>query len=190
MVTLSTCKLAISIYPPFAYDATGGGGVAVATPASAASLQSTVPPPPPTATALAFDPASVTIPPLTWRNTRYLGVPLPPGIQIAVTPRRLSGWVDRKSGEVALAFTADFQFTAFGGLYTPPIIPVETMLSTEGVAGAQLTGQGRRLDEATATARLAGVAAVPVLPDAFLSWFLRLPADCLAEMDARFEFDA
>ena len=191
MATLSTCKLAISIYPPFAYDANGGGGAAVATsPATATSLPSTVPPPPPTATALAFDPAALTIPALTWRNTRFLGLPLPPGLQIAVTPVRLGGWVDRATGEAALAFTADFQFTAFGGLYTPPIIPVETVLSTEAVTGEQLSGRGRRLDGGTGAARLAGVARVPVLPDAFLSWFLRLPADCLAEMDARCEFDA
>lgn len=189
MSTLSTCKLAISIYPPFSYDATGGGGAAVASsPASTATLPASVPPAPPAATALAFDPSRLTIPSLTWRTTRFLGLPLPPGLEIAVTPLNLAGWVDRESGQAALAFTADFQFTAFG-IYRPPIIPVETVLSTEAVRGAQLSGAGRRLDPANGSARLAGVARVPVLPDAFLSWFLRLPADCLAEMDARFDFD-
>lgn len=187
MATLPTCKLAISIYPAFAYDASGGGGTAVTThPASdAADLPAGVPPPPASATALAFNPATVTIPTLNWRTTRYLGLPLPPGLEIAVTPRALGGWVDRPSGQAALAFTADFQFSAFG-LYRPPIIPVITLLSTEGVQGEQLTGQGRRL--AGGTARLAGVARVPVLTDPILSWFLRLPADCLAEMDAVFDF--
>jgi hypothetical protein len=186
MTTLSSCKLAISIYPAFAYDASGGGGGAVTThPASEADLPPGVPPPPPTATALAFNPSTVTIPTLNWRTTRFLGLPLPPGLEIAVTPLALGGWVDRESGEAALAFRADFQFSAFG-FYRPPIIPVQTLLVTSQAKGAQLTGTGRRLEGGTA--RLAGVARVPVLKDAFLSWFLRLPADCLAEMDARFDF--
>jgi len=188
MSTQATCKLAISIYPAFTYDASGGGGIAVTThPASAADLPPGVPPPPPSATALAFDPAAVTIPTLNWRTTRFLGLPLPPGLEIAVTPLALGGWVDRESGEAVLAFTADFQFSAFG-LYFPPIIPVQTLLVTSEATGEQLAGRGKRMDGSSGNARLAGVARVPILKDAFLSWFLRLPADCLAEMDARFDF--
>ena len=62
----------------------------------------------------AFTPATLTFPTLNWRTTRYLGLPLPPGLEIAGTPRALGGWVDRPSGQAALAFTAAFQFYAFG----------------------------------------------------------------------------
>lgn len=229
MRTRPGCRLAISIYPSFTYDSSGGGGDAAVSPAgsgSAPALPACVPPPPPGALAVSFDPARLSIPALDWRTTRFLGLPLPPGLEIAITPITLAGWVDRESGRVALAFDASFQFSAFGLCvlivflflffssrvlalrtfkithsplpaspcpsttplrYRPPPIPVETLLSTEAVAGQQLSGAGTRLDAGTGAARLAGVSRVP-LNDAFLSWFLRLPADCLAEMQAVFEF--
>jgi hypothetical protein len=188
MATRTGCKLAIAVYPAFTYDASGGGGTAVASPASAPDppLPPSVPPPPPGALALTFDPARVAIPALNWRTARFLGLPLPPGLEIAIRPVRLAGWVDRASGRVALGFDANFYFSAFG-VYRPPPIPVETLLSTEAVAGVQLSGAGTRMDPATGSVRLAGVSRVP-LNDAFVSWFLMLPADCLAEMDASFEF--
>ena len=70
-------RLAISVYPPFAYDATGGGGVARVTRGAGGR------------TALAFDAATVSIPPLDWRSTRFLGLPLPPGLRIDIKPLKL-----------------------------------------------------------------------------------------------------
>lgn len=100
MATLPTCKLAISIYPAFAYDASGGGGTAVTThPASdAADLPAGVPPPPASATALAFNPATVTIPTLNWRTTRFLGLPLPPAWRLQSRP---APWAAGSTGRPA-----------------------------------------------------------------------------------------
>lgn len=71
-------RLAISVYPPFAYDATGGGGVAAVTKGQDGGRLG-----------LAFDAATVAIPPLDWRTGRWLGVPLPPFLRIDIVPLRL-----------------------------------------------------------------------------------------------------
>ena len=67
--TLAGCGLAIAAYPRFRYDASGGRGLGLLAEADASGAR-----------ALRFDPASLIIPPLDWRSTRFLGLPLPPGL--------------------------------------------------------------------------------------------------------------
>lgn len=73
-------RLCISIYPPFAYNATGSLGAAQVTAKVPAGA-------PEGALGLAFD--SIDVPPLDWRTTRFLGLPLPPGLRIDIVPKRL-----------------------------------------------------------------------------------------------------
>lgn len=73
-------RLSISIYPPFAYDATGGRGTGRVTPDAPVGA-------PAGALGVAFD--GIDIPPLDWRTARFLGLPLPPGLRIDIAPKRL-----------------------------------------------------------------------------------------------------
>lgn len=76
MRTLEDSELAISVYPTFSYNALGGGGVA------AAKQSGNV-------VHLVFDPASVNIPDVNYRNTTFMGVPMAPPFNISVHPKKL-----------------------------------------------------------------------------------------------------
>ena len=114
--TLAGCGLAIGAYPRFRYDARGGGGVGVLAAADpvGADIASG-----PGHSTLRFDPATLRIPPLDWRTTRFLGLPLPPGLAITIHPEQLEGCLDAATGTMALRFEARFRF-AIGALYRAP----------------------------------------------------------------------
>ena len=76
MRTLEDSELAISVYPTFSYNALGGGGVA------AAKQNGNV-------VHLVFDPESVNIPDVNYRNTTFMGVPMAPPFNISVRPKKL-----------------------------------------------------------------------------------------------------
>ena len=142
---------------------------------------------------LSFDPTAVSIPALDFRTTKFLGLPLPPGLRIEIEPLRLSGWIRRATGEVSLDFEAKFTCTAFG-LYRPPSLSVSATLTTgeatgrssgEG-SGVRLCGRGEKLRENGRVA-LSGVAVVEPVGDFFLDSFLMLPTECLAELKAELE---
>jgi hypothetical protein len=167
LCTETGCGLAIGRYPRFAYNASGGGGSARLGPGDGAGWRP-----------LRFDPAQLLIPDLSWRTTRVLGLPLPPGLRIAVLPERLEGRWHPEAGAVELAFEARFQFS-LAGLYRAPDLIVHTQLSTGPVVGPRhravgvpLDGQGRGL--------LVGVAAVPPTGEGWLDRFLGLPDGALA----------
>ncbi|MFS6827462.1 hypothetical protein [Cyanobium sp. ATX-6F1] len=125
LLRLSTgegCGLVIGAYPPFRYDARGGGGLGELGPANQAGLQ-----------ALEFDPTALPIPPLTWRTTRFLGLPLPPGLSIAIEAEQLAGSLDSATGTLALHFKARFHF-AIGSVYRAPALQVDTQLSSGAVS--------------------------------------------------------
>ena len=200
-------RLSISIYPPFAYNATGGLGAARVTQTAPVGA-------PEGALGLAFD--SIDVPPLDWRTTRFLGLPLPPGLRIDIVLKRLEvreccdvcvfawergrggrfshsttppthqGWIHPPTGAVSLAFDADFFFTAFG-VYKPPAIGVVTNLITGATTGKQLSGAGAPRDARTGAVRLAGVSTVARTGDGLLDAFLRAPSECLAVLDADLE---
>jgi hypothetical protein len=171
--TLRDCQLAVSVYPTFDYNASGGGGVGTVK-QEGDLLRVT------------FDPASLQIPAIQYSTTAVLGVPIPPPLKIEIRPRRLEGTVNPATGEAELEFLADFAFTA-APLYTAAPLVVSTTLTTEASEGAFRKGQGVRLG-GDGRARLVGVARVPRTEDAFLNNFLMLPTDALAVLSAEIEF--
>lgn len=76
MRTLHDSELAVAIYPTFNYNAVGGGGLAKA------EQDGDV-------VHLTFDPATLVIPDVNYRNTTFMGVPMAPPFSIAVKPRKL-----------------------------------------------------------------------------------------------------
>ncbi|KAI5077864.1 hypothetical protein GOP47_0007688 [Adiantum capillus-veneris] len=174
--TLRGCRLGIAMYPDFVYNAEGGGG-----PGSAEEL-------PDGKLAVEFDIKSLYIPAVEWRTTKFLGLPLPPFLCIQVVPQSLKGFIERARGKVELEFSANFLFSV-GSLYRAPPLVVNTLLTTETTEGRLRMGQGRRLDS-DGKCRLAGVAPLVPIQDAFMNAFLTLPTDCLAIMEAQFSFSS
>lgn len=174
LATESGCALAIGPYPRFRYDGAGGGGEGqtLAPEPRAEGWQ-----------ALAFDPPSLRIPPLSSRTTRLLGLPLPPGLRIVIEPQRLEGRWHPPSGAVELAFLARFHLLLANRPVAPPLI-VATELATHGARGRRhqatgtpLNGQGRGV--------LVGIALVPPTGEAWLDRFLGLPDEALAVLRCR-----
>jgi hypothetical protein len=177
--TLPDCELAVSIYPRFAYDAGGGGGTGTAAPLPGAE----------SALAVEFDPSTLAIPALNFKTASIFGLPIPPPLNIAITPRRLAGTVQPATGIVQLEFDAQFEFTA-GPLYAAPPLLVRTTLTTESSSGEIHAATGRRMAPGGGSARLVGVARVPqVGGDILLNAFLQLPTDALAVLSCELEFD-
>ncbi len=178
--TLAGCGLAIGAYPRFRYDARGGGGLGVLTAADPVGTDSDTGPGTGT---LRFDPAGLRIPPLDWRTTRFLGLPLPPGLAIAIQPERLEGRIDAATGAMELQFDARFRF-AIGSLYRAPDLIVATTLSTGPVQGRRHRASGQPLD-GDGRALLVGVATIAPSGDPWLDRFLGLPDEALALLRCR-----
>ncbi len=171
--TLAGCGLVIGAYPRFRYDARGGVGVGWLAEGDGTGSH-----------ALRFDPAALQIPPLHWRTTRFLGLPLPPGLGITIHPQRLEGSLDRATGEVALRFCARFRF-ALAGLYRAPDLIVDTTLTTGPVQGRRHHARGQPLD-GDGQAQLVGVATIAPSGDPWFDRFLGLPDEALALLRCRF----
>jgi hypothetical protein len=169
--TASRCSLAIGGFPRFSYDASGGGGSGLLLPFDSQGRRP-----------LQFPAGGLRIPPLNGRTGRFLGLPLPPGLQIQILPQRLEGWLDPASGAVQLHFQARFLFRA-GRLYQAPPLWVDTLLTSASPAvpvpdrwGA-VEGQARDPDGALT---LVGVAPVAPSGDSWFDNFLGLPSEALA----------
>jgi hypothetical protein len=177
LTTQAGCALVIGRYPRFSYDANGGGGRAQQGPCDADGWQ-----------ALVFDPASLVIPELNWRTTRFLGLPLPPGLAIAVLPEQLQGRWQPTSGAVQLRFRARFRFKLAAQVAAPDLI-VDTQLVTASVQGQRHRGQGQPLN-AGGEALLVGVATVQPSGEPWFDRFLGLPDEALALMRCRITADS
>ena len=177
LATQAGCALVIGRYPRFSYNANGGGGRAQQGPSDAAGWQ-----------ALVFDPASLVIPELNWRTTRFLGLPLPPGLAIAVLPEQLQGRWQQASGVVQLRFRARFRFKLAAQVAAPDLI-VDTQLVTAAVQGKRHSGQGQPLN-AGGEALLVGVATVQPSGEPWFDRFLGLPDEALALMRCRITVDS
>lgn len=177
LTTLAGCQLAIGRYPRFAYNASGGGGLSQ--PQAAAS--------PGSATGLAFAADALNIPPLDWRSTRFLGLPLPPGLSITIVPEQLQGELDATGQGVELQFRARFRFRlSFGRvcLYAAPDLLINATLQSGPCQGERHRACGRPRGSGGET-RLVGVARVEPSGDAWLDRFLGLPDEALAELHCR-----
>ncbi|MEX0587873.1 MAG: hypothetical protein WD136_01320 [Cyanobium sp.] len=171
--TAAGCGLAIGIYPRFSYDARGGGGIGQLGAVNANGRQE-----------LDFPAASLVIPPLNWRTTRVLGLPLPPGLSIDIGANQLAGSFEPATGHLQLRFLARFCFR-LGGLYRAPDLLVDTVLNSDSATGQRHQASGQPLD-AGGQALLVGVATVPPSGDGWLDRFLGLPDEALAMLRCTF----
>lgn len=173
--TLAGCELVIAGYPRFNYNALGGCAPGQCRTNATGELE------------LQFASERTAIPPLNWRSTRFLGLPLPPGLSIAIQPEALSGRVDPRSGEVWLQFRSRFCFQLAAGenlRYQASDLVVDTQLTTEAISSQRHQRQGRRLDEHN-RAVLVGTALIQPCGEAWLDRFLGLPDEALAVLECR-----
>ena len=119
--SLKDCELAIGSYPKFKYNATGGGGEGLITSTDESGLLK-----------IDFNPESFVIPPLNWRTTRIMGLPIPPGLEIKVISHHLEGTIEQQKGEITLELKAEFIFTIFSTLEAPALL-IETSLKSKKV---------------------------------------------------------
>lgn len=172
--TQKGCKLGISRYPDFEYDAEGGVGTGVAAKVTENPTNNDLP--------VSFDLETLYIPPLTSSTTKFLGLPLPPFLKIDIVPEAFQGSINQESGKVDLEFKAKFLFSA-GSLYEAPPLMVKTVLTSEESKGTMKSGRGKRLDK-EGKCRLVGVATVDPIDDFLMNSFLALPTECLADLNA------
>jgi hypothetical protein len=173
LATDNGCALAIGFYPRFRYDGRGGGGMGRAGQPEPGGWQP-----------LAFDPATLAIPALNSGTTRFLGLPLPPGLEIAIQPQQLEGRWQPQSGAVELQFLARFQLLVAARVVAPDLI-VSTQLTSATVAGRRHQAAGRPLD-AEGRGVLVGVATVAPTGEGWVDRFLGLPDEALAVLRCQF----
>ena len=171
LTTASSCSLAIGGFPRFSYDARGGGGSGLLL---ALDPQGRHP--------LHFPAEGLRIPPLNGRTGRFLGLPLPAGLQIRILPERLEGWLEPATGAVQLHFQAHFLFNA-GGLYQAPPLWVDTLLTSATLPAPvpdRWVDVGGEALEPDGALTLVGVAPVAPSGDRWFDSFLGLPSEALA----------
>ncbi|GMN44674.1 hypothetical protein TIFTF001_013884 [Ficus carica] len=178
--TLRACKLGISRYPDFEYNAEGGKGTGSGSKVPETNFNDG------DEILVSFDVNTLYIPPLTSSTTKFLGLPLPPFLKISIDPEIFRGSIDQNTGKVNLEFKAKFWFT-IGSIYKAPPLMVETVLTSEESAGKIRSGRGDRLDK-EGKCRLVGVATVEPIDDFLLNSFLGLPTECLADLNAVISF--
>ncbi|KAI3508228.1 hypothetical protein L1887_23234 [Cichorium endivia] len=176
--TLEACKLGISRYPDFEYNAQGGKGGGVGKKMEGVDFNGE--------TSVDFDVKTLYIPPLTSLTTKFLGLPLPPFLKIEIVPEIFRGIINLESGKVDLKFKARFWFSV-GSIYKAPPLLVETLLTSEESKGNLRSGNGERLNE-QGKCKLVGVATVEQIDDFLMNSFLDLPTECLAILNATITF--
>mgnify|MGYP001156843763 CR=1 FL=1 len=165
--SLEGCRLAIGAYPPFDYDARGGGGKGTLVPTQKENVQQ-----------LSFSPETFSIPTLSSQTTKFLSLPLPPGLQIKMSMKKLEGTIDTDSGEILLNFESRFTLS-IGSIFNFPDLLVHTSLETGNIKGHIHEGNGLVRQENGQT-RLVGIAMIPVTGNKILDYFLGLPNEALA----------
>lgn len=88
--TMKACKLGISRYPDFEYNAEGGKGTGTGTRKNTNGDEISI----------SFDLETLYIPPLTSATTTFLGLPMPPFLKIDIVPELFQGSIDQESGRV------------------------------------------------------------------------------------------
>lgn len=91
--TLKACKLGISQYPDFEYNAEGGRGTGSGKKVTKNSLTGEI-------ISVSFDLNTVYIPPLEGATAKFLGLPLPPFLKIDIVPELFQGSINKESGKV------------------------------------------------------------------------------------------
>ena len=167
--SLEGCRLLIGSYPPFEYNALGGGGKGTFLQRNNNHFLY-----------LSFAPETFSIPPLTSRTTKFLALPLPPGLKIEMAMDKLEGTIDKNSGEVSLNFESKF-ILGIGSIIKFPHLLVKTSLTTGKVKGKLHEGQGLSLQK-NGRMKLVGISIIPLSGNTMLDTFLGLPNEALAEL--------
>tara|TARA_Y100001968_G_C19117448_1_gene600288 strand:+ start:163 stop:693 length:531 start_codon:yes stop_codon:yes gene_type:complete len=167
--SLEGCQLKIGRYPHFKYNGTGGGGKGKLVPSNIDNIQY-----------LSFSSETFSIPSLTYQTTKFLSIPLPPGLKIKMSMNKLEGTIDQGSGEILLKFDSKFEFS-IGSIIQFPGLLVKTSLQTGKVKGKlhEATGSPRQKNGKT---KLVGIAIIPLTGNKVLDTFLCLPNEALAEL--------
>ena len=168
--SLEDCRLKIGSYPPFFYNASGGGGKGTLLPSQENNILY-----------LTFSSKTFSIPPLTSKNTRFLSLPLPIGLKIEMSMDKLEGSIDKNSGEILFKFESRFVFS-IGSLIKFPDLLVKTLLETGKVTGELHQSDGLPLQK-NGRAKLVGISIIPPTGNKILDTFLGLPNEALAELE-------
>tara|TARA_Y100001968_G_scaffold17619_1_gene13940 strand:+ start:3240 stop:3773 length:534 start_codon:yes stop_codon:yes gene_type:complete len=163
------CRLAIGSYPFFEYNATGGGGEAILIDSNEAGTK-----------LIKFCTQNFQIPSLNWKTTKFLNLPLPPGINIDMSMEKLEGTIHQISGEIKLDLKARFNLQLFSIIKFPDLI-VESLLNTGKVSTKSRASEGSRIKR-NGQALLVGTARVKKTKNIFLDSLLFLPTDAIAEL--------
>ena len=167
--SLEGCRLKIGKYPPFTYNAYGGGGKATLISNQKNKLLH-----------ISFSSKTFSIPSLTSKTTRFLSLPLPPGFKLKMSMDILEGTVDKNSGDVLLKFESKIHFS-IGAMIKFPALMVKTLLKTGKVKGKIHEGEGLILQN-NGTTKLVGIATIPKTGNQILDIFLGLPNEAMAEL--------
>ena len=167
--SLDGCRLKIGSYPPFSYNACGGGGKGTLHPGRDANLLY-----------VNFSSQTFSIPPLLSQTTKFLYLPLPPGLKIEISMDKLQGTIEKDSGKIFFKFESKFAFS-IGNIIKFPYLLVKTSLTTGQVKGKLHKGKGVNLQKDGKT-KLVGISIIPKTGNKFLDTFLDLPNEALAEL--------
>ncbi len=167
--SLEGCQLKIGSYPPFSYNAYGGGGKGKLLPSKHTNIL-----------CLRFSSKTFSIPPLTSKTTKFLSLPLPPGLRIEIQMDKLEGTIDKNTGEVLLTFESKFLFTIASIIKFPDLF-IKTSLTTGKAKGKLHEGIGMVLQENGKT-KLVGICIIPKTRNKILDTFLGLPNEAIAEL--------
>tara|TARA_Y100001968_G_scaffold102027_1_gene91990 strand:- start:277 stop:807 length:531 start_codon:yes stop_codon:yes gene_type:complete len=172
--SLDGCRLKIGSYPPFTYNAYGGGGKATLLPSPSKNI-----------VYIKFSSETFSIPALTSRTTKFLSLPLPPSLKIDMSMDNLEGTIDMNSGKVLLKFKSKFIFS-IGTIIKFPALLVNTTLTTGKVKGKSNEGKGHVLQK-NHKAKLVGISTIPLTGNKVLDTFLGLPNEALAELECEIQ---
>ncbi len=170
--SLSNCQLQIGRYPPFIYDATGGGGKGIIKfkyPDGAYNVE--------------FNIDSFRIPSINQKTTKFLGLPIPPGLEIVISVKKLAGKLNPSNGEVKLEFEADFTLTFIGSMKAPKL-HIKTFLTSKSAIGKRNIYHGNGLKE-NGRIDLVALANVQKTGNKLLDLFLGLPNEALASLKCK-----
>ncbi len=168
--SLEGCRLIIGSYPPFSYNAYGGGGKGKLLPSKKNNI-----------VYLCFSSQTFSIPPLTSKTTKFLSLPLPPGLKIEMSMDKLEGTIDMNSGEVLFKFESKFIFS-IGGMIQFPNLIIKSLLQTGKVKSTLHEAKGL-VRQRNGKTKLVGIATIPRTGNKILDIFLDLPNEALAELN-------
>ena len=167
--SLKGCKLRIGKYPYFVYDARGGGGYAE-TNLKKRSQDSHL--------EVKFNPTNFSIPAINWRTTKFLYLPLPPGLEININVDKLEGFIEHSKGIISLQFESRFIFRIFN-LYSFPELQIKTTLSSN-FSKDKICQSSAESIQKDGKCTLIGASIIPATGNKLLDLFLGLPNDALA----------